>query len=100
MDESPHSPRFRRVRRPRHRRATDPRSPAPQVQGPLDPPPPPLEGVPPDGDARLGIHALLHQGMRLAEGDHVEEAIRVLSRARDLAETHHLPALEAQALYN
>ena len=102
MDESPRNPRFRRSRRPRPRRAGTPRqrATAQQARDARDPALPPPEGAPPDGDAEGGIHALLHQGMRLAEHDHVEEAMRVLSRARTLAETHHLPALEAQALYN
>src|SRR5215472_3001995 len=100
MDKSPRSPRFRRVRRPSPRRTGVPRSPATEAHGPLDPALPPPEDTLPDGDAAGGIHALLHQGMRLAEHDHVEEAIRVLTRARSLAETYRLPGLEAQALYN
>ena len=102
MDESSPNPRFRRVRRPHPRRAGATRQRAASeaaARGPRDPVLPP-EGAPPEGDAAGGIHALLHQGMRLAERDQLEEAMQVLSRARALAETYQLPALEAQALYN
>lgn len=100
MHESLHHPRFRRTRRPRPRRAVPPRASEAQAHGSLDPALPPPLGTPSEGDAEGGIHALLHQGMRLAEHDHVEEAVQVLSRARALAETYHLPALEAPTLYN
>jgi tetratricopeptide (TPR) repeat protein len=101
MDESPQMPRFRRVPRARPRRA-GPRRAASQAQsrGPLEPAIHAPQDALPDGDAEGGIHALLHQGMRLAEHDHEEEAVQVLFRALALAETYRLPVLEAQALYN
>src|ERR1051326_53622 len=103
MDESSPNPRFRRVRRPHPRRAGAPRQRAASeaaARGSRDQVLPPPEGVPPEGDAAGGIHALLHQGMRLAEHDQLEEAMQVLSRARTLAEAYQLPVLVAQALYN
>lgn len=103
MDESIHHPRFRKVHRPRLRRTAKPRPHATseaEAQRTLGPSVRPVEDALQDGDAEGGIHALLHQGMHLAEHDHSEEAMQVLTRAQALAEAHQLPALEAQALFN